>query len=251
MSFMSSSPTVNVVIQARASSTRLPGKVLRPLGERSVLGWVVRAARRTRGVDTVVVATSDAPDDDAVAEEALRQGARVVRGPLDDVLARFLVACEEYPADAVVRLTADCPLHDPALLTQVVALWRAQPELDYVSTTLVRTLPRGFDAELVRVPVLAEQARRPEGPHREHVTYGVANDAETYACSGVVTAPRADDLRVTLDTEDDWALLEALVRELSRRHGEGPFAWRDVVAVLRERADLVALNAHVEQKEVA
>lgn len=251
MSFMSSSPTVNVVIQARASSTRLPGKVLRPLGERSVLGWVVRAARQTRGVDTVVVATSDAPDDDAVAEEALRQGARVVRGPLDDVLARFLVACEEYPADAVVRLTADCPLHDPALLTQVVALWRARPELDYVSTTLVRTLPRGFDAELVRVPVLVEQARRPEGPHREHVTYGVANDAETYACSGVVTAPRADDLRVTLDTEDDWALLEALVRELSRRHGEGPFAWRDVVAVLRERADLVALNAHVEQKEIA
>ncbi|EIE97183.1 cytidylyltransferase domain-containing protein [Saccharomonospora glauca] len=250
MSFMPSSPIVNVVIQARASSTRLPGKVLRPLGERSVLGWVVRAARQARGVDSVVVATSDAPDDDAVVEEALRQGARVVRGPLDDVLARFLVACERYPADAVMRLTADCPLHDPALLTQVVALWRARPEVDYVSTTLVRTLPRGFDAELVRVPVLEEQARRPEGPHREHVTYGVKNSPDTYRCQGVVVSPAADDLRVTLDTEEDWELLDAVVRELTARHGDGPFTWREVVALLRSRPDLVALNAHVEQKKV-
>ncbi|CAM2989164.1 NTP transferase domain-containing protein [Saccharomonospora xinjiangensis] len=250
MSLMPSSPTVNVVIQARASSARLPGKVLRRLGDRSVLGWVVRAASRIPGVDGVVVATSDAGDDDAVAEEARRHGAEVVRGPLDDVLARFLVACETYPADAVLRLTADCPLHDPALLAQVVALWRARPELDYVSTTLVRTLPRGFDAELVRVPVLEEQARRPDGPHREHVTYGVVCDPGSYACAGVVVAPRADDLRVTLDTEDDWALLDALVRELRVRHGEGPFAWRDVVALLRERDDLVAMNAHVEQKKV-
>lgn len=250
MSLMSSSPTVNVVIQARASSSRLPGKVLRTLGELSVLGWVIRAARATRGVDGVVVATSEQADDDAVVEEARRHGVDVVRGPLDDVLARFLVACERHPADAVVRLTADCPLHDPAVLAQVVGMWRAQPELDYVSTTLLRTLPRGFDAELVRTPVLVDQARQPEGPHREHVTYGVAHDVETYACAGVVVAPRADDLRVTLDTEDDWALLDALVRELSRRHGDGPFAWRDVVALLRARPDLVALNAHVEQKEV-
>ncbi|WP_277068815.1 glycosyltransferase family protein [Saccharomonospora viridis] len=254
---MSSPRCVNVVIQARASSTRLPGKVLRPLGasgaaeELSVLGWVVRAARSTVGVDGVVVATSDRPDDDAVAEEARRCGADVVRGPLDDVLARFLLACDEYPADAVVRLTADCPLHDPALLGQVVALWRAQPDLDYVSTTLVRTLPRGFDAELVRVPVLVEQARIPDGPHREHVTYGVKNSPDVHRLAGIVVQPQADDLRVTLDAEDDWALLEALVRELTARHGDGPFAWRDVVALLRSRPDLVALNAHVEQKKVA
>ncbi|OQO90848.1 spore coat protein [Saccharomonospora piscinae] len=250
MSPMPSPATVNVVIQARASSTRLPGKVLRPLAGRSVLGWVVRAARAARGVDGVVVATSDAPDDDAVADEARGCGAAVVRGPLDDVLARFLLACEAHPADAVVRLTADCPLHDPALLEQVVALWRASPELDYVSTTLRRTLPRGFDAELVRVPVLAEQAGKPRGPHREHVTSGVVGAPGRYACAGVVVAPRADDLRVTLDTADDWALLDALVAELTRRHGDGPFAWRDVVALLRGRPDLVALNAHVEQKKV-
>lgn len=237
---------VNAVIQARASSTRLPGKVLRRLGGRSVLGWVVRAARATPGVDGVVVATSDDPADTPVAEEAVRCGAEVVRGPLDDVLARFVVACERHPADAIVRLTADCPLHDPALIAQVVALWRAQPELDYVSTTLVRSLPRGFDAELVRVPVLVEQARRPAGPHREHVTPGVYGDPQRYACAGVVVAPAADDLRVTLDTEQDWALLTGVVAEL----GDRVPAWREVVALLRRRPDLVALNADVEQKAV-
>lgn len=243
---MCASPTVNVVIQARTSSSRLPGKVLRRLGDRSVLAWVVRAARAVEGVDAVVVATSRAEGDDAVAQEARLHGASVVRGPLDDVLARFLLACDQHPADAVVRLTADCPLLDPALLTQLVALWRSQPDLDYVSTTLVRTLPRGFDAELVRVPVLREQAAEPHGPHREHVTCGVYADPERYACAGLVVAPRADDLRVTLDTEEDWALLAALVTEL----GGQPVGWREVVGVLRSRADLVALNAGVRQQAV-
>ncbi|WP_216213023.1 cytidylyltransferase domain-containing protein [Amycolatopsis aidingensis] len=246
MSPMHAAPAVNVVIQARLSSTRLPGKVLRPLGGRSVLGWVVRAALAAPGVGRVVVATSDEPEDDAVAEEARRHGASAVRGPLQDVLARFLLADELYPAEAVVRLTADCPLHDPALLGQVVALWRAQQDLDYVSTTLVRTLPRGFDAELVRTAVLREQAGEPDGPHREHVTSGVKARPDRYACSGVVVAPPADDLRVTLDTEEDWAVLEGVVAALGDRQPR----WREVVGLLRSRPDLVALNAKVEQKKV-
>lgn len=212
----------------------------------SVLGWVIRAAARADGIDRIIVATSDQPDDDAVAEDAREHGADVVRGPLDDVLARFLLATERYPADAVLRLTADCPLLDPALLSQVVALWRQQPTLDYVSTDVVRTLPRGLDAELVRTDVLAEQARHPHGPHREHVTWGVKHDPARYACQGIVVVPRADDLRVTLDTEQDWALITGVVTAL----GDGPHPWRDVVALLRARPDLVALNADVEQKEV-
>lgn len=243
---MGTAPVINAVIQARSSSARLPGKVLRQLGDRSVLGWVIRAAALADGIDRVVVATSDQPDDDPVAHEASTHGADVVRGPLADVLARFLLATERFPAEAVVRLTADCPLLDPALLAQLAALWRRQPTLDYVSTTLVRTLPRGFDAELVRTDALAEQARQPHGPHREHVTWGVKRDPDRYACEGIVVAPSADDLRVTLDTDADWELLAGIVAAL----GNGPYGWRDVVTLLRARPDLAALNADVEQKEV-
>ena len=243
---MRAAPVVNAVIQARSSSTRLPGKVLRPLGGRSVLGWVVRAAAAAPGVDQVVVATSSDASDDAVASEAARCGAEVVRGPLDDVLGRFAVALAEHPADAVIRLTADCPLLDPSLIGQLATLWRAQPSLDYVSTTLVRTLPRGFDAELVRAAVLQEQVSSATGADREHVTSGIYSQPSRYSCAGVVVSPAADDLRVTLDTAEDWSLLSAVVGEL----GDGVGDWRGVVALLRSRPELVALNAHVEQKKV-
>lgn len=235
---------VNAVIQARLSSTRLPGKVLRDLGGRPVLDWVVAAARAARTVDGVIVATSDHPSDDGVAEAAARAGAEVVRGPLDDVLARFTLATRRFPCDAVLRLTADCPLHDPAVLDQVVGLWRADPDLHYASDTLVRTLPRGYDAEVVRADVLAEQDGVPVGPHREHVTAGVYTAPGTYRCAGVVFAPDASDLRVTLDTAEDAAVIEGVVAAL----GDTATDWRAVVAHLRAHPELAALNARVEQK---
>src|SRR6476619_824388 len=119
-----------------------------------VLEWVVRAARAARGLDDVIVATSTLPGDDAVADLAASLGAPVVRGSEDDVLSRYVAALDAHPADAVVRLTADCPLLDPALIDAVVAAWRAAPAHDYVSTVLVRSLPRGMDVELVTAAAL-------------------------------------------------------------------------------------------------
>jgi spore coat polysaccharide biosynthesis protein SpsF len=237
---------VNAVIQARHSSTRLPGKVLRPLAGRSVLSWAIRAAAHAADIDTVIVATSSAPDDDPVAEEAARAGAEVVRGPLDDVLARYELAARSHPCDAVVRLTADCPLHDPALIAQVTALWLADPDLQYVSNVLVRTLPRGFDVELVRRDVLAEQYETATGADREHVTSAVYRRSSAYRCAGVIAGEDHSDLRVTLDTPQDAALLDGVVGAL----GDGVPRWHAVVALLRSRPDLVALNAEVVQKSV-
>jgi len=237
---------VNTVIQARLSSTRLPGKVLRPLGGKTVLSWVIRAASLATGVDTVILATSSSPEDDAVAEEARRCGAAVVRGPLDDVLARYALAVRSHPCDAVVRLTADCPLHDPALIAQVVGLWRADPALDHVSNIVVRRYPRGFDTELVRRDVLEEQDRTATGSHREHVTSDIYTRPDVYRCGGVVPGVDNSDLRVTLDTEEDARLLDAVVASL----GDDVPRWEDVVTLLRSRPDLVALNASVAQKAV-
>jgi spore coat polysaccharide biosynthesis protein SpsF len=237
---------VNAVIQARHSSTRLPGKVLRPLAGRSVLSWVVRAATHAANIDTVIVATSVAPDDDPLAEEAARCGAAVVRGPLEDVLDRYELAAASHPCDALVRLTADCPLHDPVLIQQVVGVWLADPDLQYVSNVLVRTLPRGFDVELVRRDVLAEQHASATGAHREHVTSGIHSRPDSDRCAGVVAGVDNSDLRVTLDTPQDAALLDGVVASL----GDGVHRWRDVVALLRSRPDLVALNAEVVQKSL-
>src|SRR5690606_5190889 len=147
------------IIQARMGSQRLPGKVLRPLRGRSVLGWVVRAAQESRGLDELAVATTDRPEDDAVVAECARLGVRCFRGDRGDVLSRFITALDAIdadtgPFDAVMRFTADCPLLDPALIATALRVFRAEPGLDYLSTSLTRVLPRGLDVEIASAAAL-------------------------------------------------------------------------------------------------
>jgi len=237
---------INAVIQARAGSTRLPAKVLADLGGRPVLEWVVRAARTATRIEEVIVATSTLAGDDPVADLADSLGAPVVRGSEDDVLSRYVMALEAHPADALVRLTADCPLLDPTLIDAVAGAWAAAPTHDYISTLLVRCLPRGLDVELVTAEALRAVDRMATGHDRVHVTSALYADPTAYRLLGVCVTPPANDLRVTLDTEEDLALLRALVAVLP----DAPPSWRDVVAVLRARPDLVAINANVEQKPI-
>lgn len=238
------------VVQARTGSSRLPGKVLRPLLGRPVLEWVVRAAKDVGSLSEVVVATTEEPADDPVAELGARLGVRVVRGSVDDVLDRYLVALDGLGADAVARFTSDCPLLDPQVASTVVAAWLAAQEHDHVSTVMPRCLPRGLDAEVARVDTLESIAAELTTPelthHRTHVTSYLYSQPERFRVLGVAFHPRADDLRVTLDTEDDFALISAVADRL----GDAPPSHRDVVSLLRSESSLVALNAHVEQKSL-
>ncbi|MQA02887.1 MAG: NTP transferase domain-containing protein [Streptosporangiales bacterium] len=238
------SPTVVGVLQARMGSTRLPGKVLHPLAGRSVLGWVVRAVRVADCLDELIVATTTDSDDAPIVAECERLGVAVARGDADDVLGRFLTATENLKPDAIARFTADCPLLDPTLVAASVASWRAAPWLDYVSTAMPRCVPRGMDVEVVRGEALRELDGIAEAHHRTHVTSGIYTNPGRYQLLGLGIQPNAADLRVTLDTTDDLAMLEAMVAEL----GDRPAALPEVVAFLRSRPEMVELNAHVEQK---
>lgn len=227
-------------------STRLPGKVLRELAGRPVLDWVVDAASAATEVDEVVVATSTLAVDDAIVEWGDRTGIRVVRGSESDVLSRYVLAASQTDADAVVRLTADCPLLDSILIDQVVALWRRDPGLGYVATTLERTLPRGLDVELVSREALADADRHAVGHDRVHVTSSLYAQGSSVARAGIVVAPSAAHLRVTLDVAEDADLLDALVAVLPQR----PPRWHDIVGALAAHPEIAALNAGVEQKQL-
>ena len=236
------------IIQARTGSTRLPGKVLRPLGGRPVLAWVVAAAVDSAACDEVVVATTDDPADAAVAGLALEVGATVVRGPVDDVLTRFLLAVDATGADAVIRLTADCPLLDPAVIALCVREFDPAV-VDYVTTDHdhAGAMAHGFDVEVVSADALRRVDAVATGAHRAHVTsYALAHPDE-FRVFTVNVAPPSDDLRVTLDEPADAELLEEIVREL----GADARDMGRVVALLRDRPDLVAINARVRQKAVA
>jgi spore coat polysaccharide biosynthesis protein SpsF len=118
--------------------------------------------------------------------------------------------------------------------------------VDYVASTLVRSLPRGLDVELATADALRRVSETATGYHRIHVTSGLYTDPDSFRLTGIVVSPAASDLRVTLDTPEDAALIEAVVAEL----GPDPLPWRDVVGLLRSRPDLVAINAQVEQKRL-
>lgn len=225
----------------------MPGKVLRPLAGRSVLAWVIRAAHAARAARGVIVATTEREVDDEVALEASRLGAEVVRGDEDDVLSRFVLAVDPLPDEAtIVRLTADCPLLDPQLIDGCIRAFEAL-DVDYLSTITPRSLPRGLDVEVTTVRALRRSHAEAVGVDRAHVTSYLYRTPGRFRVAGLSFAPPADDLRVTLDTSEDAAAIEALVAEL----GDEPPSWRSVVEALRRRPDIVQLNAEVRQKNLA
>ncbi len=233
------------VIQARMGSTRLPGKVLLPLGEDTVLGWVVRAALDSGALDDLVVATTTESVDDAVVAECARLGVAVHRGPVDDVLSRFIGALDVRPADLVARFNADSPLLDPAVVELTVRVARTAG-VDYVSTALVRRLPLGLDAEVARADVLRAADQRATGYHRAHVTSYVWSNPEQFRLLGLTMPPDRSTLRLTLDTPDDWTVIQSVVEGL----GAGPFPVAKLVAWLEDHPHVRAINAHVTQKEL-
>jgi spore coat polysaccharide biosynthesis protein SpsF len=231
------------IIQARMDSSRLPGKVLRRLGGRTVLERVVRAAQQSGVLDELVVATTEEPADDAVVAECAAIGVPCVRGSVDDVLARFLMVIDKYPSDIVLRFTADSPLLDPALVARAHRVFVAAG-VDYMTTSITRTLPLGLDVEMVRTPVLKSIDPVATEHHRVHVTSYIYTHADEFDVIGLTMQPDMSHLRLTLDTEDDWKLIEAIVAHF----GDEPIAVRGLVDWLATRPDLTELNAHVLQK---
>lgn len=234
------------VIQARLGSERLPSKVLMPLAGRPVLEHVVRRVQRSGAFDEVVVATTDNPRDDPLAEAAVSFGATVVRGSEEDVLSRFLLAAETTGADALARITADCPLVDPDILAAMAERFRAEP-CDLFTNARKRTFPRGLDAEFVTVAALrmvAEQGR--EQRHREHVTLWLYENQDRIRIEDHIGEPDRSGWRWTLDTPEDFELLETIATALP-----DPVA-ADYPTLARLYADHPgwhAINAHIEQKK--
>lgn len=235
------------VIQARMGSTRLPGKVLRPLAGRTVLGRVVRAAQESGAVDRVVVATTIEDVDDAIVAECERIGVACHRGSVDDVLSRFLGALELYPADAVMRFTADCPLLDPEIVALTAQVYHAVPGIDYVTTSLARTLPRGLDVEIIRSSTLRTLDGLAGAYHRTHVTSYTYSHPEHFRIIGLTLPPDRSTLRLTLDTEDDWRLVERVVSHF----GDNSMPLSKLAEWLLANPEIAAINAHIEQKPLA
>jgi len=226
---------IGAVIQARMGSSRLPGKVLADLAGAPMLAHVVGRARRASRLDDVIVATSVAASDDAVAEWCAAHGVACVRGSEADVLDRYHQAAMEHGLDAVVRLTADCPLLDPAVVDAVVAEF-ASGDYDYVSNTQPPTFPDGLDTEVVRGEALHRAWREAREPaEREHVTPFIWKRPETFRLRNVRADRDLSHLRWTVDEPADLAYVRALYARLPAASSGGH---EEVVMLVENTPDM-------------
>ena len=219
------------VVQARTGSTRLPGKVLEPLGGRPMLQFMLDRLADLR-VDELVVATSTLDRDDAVVEVAFDAGRQVVRGSESDVLDRFTSALAAYPADHVIRLTADCPLADPVLVEAVLAR-HLDRGADYTSNVFPRTFPRGLDCEVMTAAALrTAHAEATDPAEREHVTPFFYRRPERFSLANMRNDAPLGREGWTVDTAEDLAFVRGLVGRMD----DDTFSWRDAWSVVGPRA---------------
>ena len=235
-----------IIVQARMTSTRLPGKVLLPLAGEPMLTRLIERLRRVRRADGIVVATSTNATDDPIAALCSQLGVPCHRGSEHDVLSRYADAARLHGADVVVRITSDCPLIDPALIDQTIAAFD-EGGSDYVSNMLPPTWPYGMAVEVFSAAALAQaHAEATQAAEREHVTPFLYWHQERYRLRNVASPVDLSHHRWTVDTPEDYALVSRLFDHLMPNRPN--FTQADVLALLDAHPDWIAINQHIQQK---
>ncbi|GAA0454025.1 glycosyltransferase family protein [Alkalibacillus silvisoli] len=236
------------IIQARMGSTRLPGKVLKPVLGKPLLAYQLKQMKRAKLIDTMVVATTDLLEDDAIVTFCNEYNMDYFRGSETDVLSRYYEAANTFQADAIVRLTSDCPLIDPTVVDSIIGHFLTNKTYDYVSNTIDRTYPRGMDVEIftikaLRLAYIHAKAMR----EREHVTPYMINKSNQFNIDQVVRSEDQSHLRLTVDTAEDFELIKRIIHVLAAEKSH--FTLNDVVGVLNENPHWLLINSHIEQKK--
>lgn len=227
---------IRAVVQARLSSTRLPGKALADVGGEPMLALLLQRLERARALDGIVVATSVDARDDQLEHFCRERGTEIVRGPLDDVLGRFVGALRGDER-AVVRITADCPLIDPKTVDAVVELFTAEPGTAYAHNIDPRTYPDGLDVEVIAADALRDAGQTATAAaDREHVTPAIRRDPKQYPARVLELDPSLGHLRWTVDLPEDLEFVRAVVERLGDRRYDADLD--EILAAVRANPSL-------------
>lgn len=238
------------IIQARMGSTRLPGKILKTVMNKTLLEYQLERVTRSLLIDEIVVATTEKESDTPIVELCEQLGVGVYRGSENDVLSRYCEAAVECKADIIVRLTSDCPLIDSHVIDEVVQMYLdGQGTIDYASNALERTFPRGLDIEVFSFEAL-EKANEYASLERdrEHVTVFLYTNPEEFQLANLKSPKNLGHHRWTVDTEEDFELVKRILEALYPSNPE--FTMQDVLKLLEENPTWTEINAHIEQKKL-
>lgn len=235
------------ILQARMSSTRLPGKVIKPILGKPMLARQLERLLRCSALDQLHVATSDDESDDPIEQLCLSIGVVCFRGQLNDVLDRFYHCARGAGADHVVRLTGDCPLTDPALIAELVDFYLAR-DVDYVSNCRPPSLPDGLDAEVFSFKALAQAWSEASDPHaREHVVPFIVRQPQRFASANWRYGEDLSSHRWTVDEPEDLAFVTKIYEHLYPTKAD--FEMGDVLALLRRHPELAGMNSRFERNQ--
>ena len=211
---------IGAIVQARMSSTRLPGKVLHEVAGKPMLLYLLDRMRQTVLLDSVVVATSSDKMDDPVALLCERHGITCYRGSLSNVAERFMNVLDAYPIDAFVRLNGDSPLLDQRLVERGSEIMRSN-DLDIVTNVFPRTYPKGQSVEILKSSTFrAAYPYFQQGDDREHVTTYFYRNSEKFRIFNFSSEISNDHIQLSVDTHEDMVIFEKVVSSMTRPHWE-------------------------------
>ncbi len=229
-------------------SSRLPGKVLLQVKNKSMLEILVERLRSVRIIDDIIVATTKNAKDDAIVQVCKKINVNFFRGSEDDVQGRVIGAAQFAKADLIVEITADCPIIDPNIIEQIINIYKFN-SVDYVGNGKIRSYPDGMDTQVFSLNTLEKSYNMTDDKlDREHVTLHIRNNPEIFSQINVIAPPDIyfPELGLTLDEKEDYYLLKNIIENLYDKNKN--FSCLDVINYLNSNKSLYSINNKVKRK---
>lgn len=238
---------IGVIIQARMGSTRLPGKIMKKIEQKTVIEYVISSLEKSEFIQEIIIATTKNKEDDVIEDKVKKLGKKIYRGSQDNVLERYTFAARENKLDIVIRITSDCPLIDVNIVDSIIKEF-IDKKPDYISNTIKRTYPRGMDCEVFSINALERAYRDAESESdKEHVTPYIYKNPDKFKISNYCADEDNSKYRITLDVEEDFEVISFIIKEINNKRLD--FSYESVIKII-EDSKIYTINQHVEQKNI-
>ena len=237
-------------IEARMSSTRLPGKVLMKVSGLTFLEHIVKRLSVVKLIDEIVIATSTNSKDDKIVELAKTKKIKFYRGSEQDVMSRVLNASEMVNGNIIVEITGDCPLIDPNIVEQIINIY-LKNNVDYVSNTHIRSYPDGMDVQVFSFNTLKKSSLLTDNAKdREHVTLHIRNNPNIFSSINIIAPTNLfwPELGLTLDEKADYEFIKIIIENLYQHNSY--FSCDDIIRFLKNNEQLLKINKEIKRKGI-
>jgi len=236
-------------IEARMTSSRLPGKVMMPVLDRPMLAYLTARLKAVPSINEIVLATTVNATDDVLVNFAMQDGIKVFRGCEEDVMSRVIGAAESLEADVVVEITGDCPLIDPDLVEQTIRMFKRHHNAVYCANSFFSSYPSGMDTQVITLDALKSSFSMTKDPlDREHVSRHIVNNPDLFPHVYLIAPPSLHwpELALTLDEPADYELIRCVIENLWPSNHL--FGCKEIIQFVRDNPQLLNINQHVIRK---